>query len=188
MHRMSLATRIFSTFWGESRMYHIKAGKFDKDFHLTIWQFWAPTPSQPLVRILLCDSKIVPPSLDCLLPVLHTCRELWSTRSHLREWVGLSCSRSWRKTSKGWTSLTILSFRPLWNRFVCLQLCLHGDIFTRKRKLLFVDAPFICTKTVKALALSFSFWRCCWKWKLLKSIMRKRQLSVCKCQKLESVL
>ena len=69
-----------------------------------------------------------------------------------------------------------------------LRLRLHGDVFTRKRKPLFADAPFVYTKTVKTLALLFLFWRCCWKWKLLKTITRKRQLSTCKCQKRESVL
>ena len=38
-----------------------------------------------------------------------------------------------------------------------LRLRLHGDVFTRKRKLLFAYTPFVYTKTVKTLALSFSF-------------------------------
>ena len=36
-----------------------------------------------------------------------------------------------------------------------LRLRLHGDVFTRKCKLLFADAPFVYMKTVKTLALSF---------------------------------
>ena len=36
-----------------------------------------------------------------------------------------------------------------------LRLRLHRDVFTRKHKLLFADAPFVYTKTVKTLVLSF---------------------------------
>ena len=69
-----------------------------------------------------------------------------------------------------------------------LRLSLHEDIFTRKHKLLFADAPFVYMKTVKTLALPFSFWRRRWKWKLLKMITQNRQLSTCKREKQASVL
>ena len=51
---------------------------------------------------------------------------------------------------------------------------LHGNVFTRKRKLLFADAPFIYIKTVKTQVLKFSLWQHSWKWKHLNTITRKR--------------
>ena len=42
-----------------------------------------------------------------------------------------------------------------------IRLHLHKDIFTRKHKLLFADAPFFYTKKMKMLVLSFSFLSWC---------------------------
>ena len=88
-----------------------------------------------------------------------------------------------------WMCIASFSFANSSCQFAqtCLPKATHTDC-TRKHKLSFVDAPFIYTKTVKTLALSFSFWRRCWKWKLLRMITQKWKLSTWKCQKRESVL